>query len=437
MDVNTEISRTPSVNLNLNVRGLKPSATLAINELSAELIAQGREIIKFGLGQSPFPVAAPVVEALRENAFQKDYLPVKGLFQLRETVADYHSRKHGIKRKAENVLIGPGSKELMFLIQLAYYGDLVIPTPSWVSYAPQAQIIGRRVVWMPTRSANNWRLMPEQFEDLCKEDSDRPRLMILNYPNNPTGHTYTREQLKALADVARNHRVLLLSDEIYGEIHHEGRHSSIAEFYPEGTIISTGLSKWCGAGGWRLGTFTFPDSLKWLLDAMAVVASETYTATSAPIQYAAIRAFQGGEEIEAYLVQSRRILKALGDYCYKMLRDAGVKIHQPEGAFYLFPSLSPFKPALRSEGIGSNIALCERILQDTGVAALPGASFGRPDFKFALRLAYVDFDGADVLTKAETIKLDEPLTDTFIESNCPKICSGIDKLCNWVNDLKQ
>jgi len=397
VDEKTNPRHTPSINLNLNVRGLKTSATLAINELSAELIAEGRHIIKFGLGQSPFPVAAPVVEALQENAFQKDYLPVKGLYALRETIAEYHCRKHNIKRKAENVLIGPGSKELMFLLQLAYYGDLVIPTPSWVSYAPQAQIIGRRVCWVSTRSADNWLLMPEQFESLCREDPDRPRLLILNYPNNPTGHTYTREQLKELAEVARNHRVVLLSDEIYGEIHHEGKHTSIAEFYPEGTIVSTGLSKWCGAGGWRLGSFTFPDTLQWLLDAMAVVASETYTATSAPIQYAAIRAFRGGEEIEAYLVQSRRVLKALGTYCYKKMKEAGIKIHQPQGAFYLFPSFSPFKGALERHGIKTNTMLCERILQDTGVATLPGASFGRPDFKFTLRLAYVDFDGANAL----------------------------------------
>ena len=118
----------PTVNLNLNVRGLTPSATLAINERSAELLQQGREVLKLGLGQSPFPVPRVVVEALRENAHQKDYLPVRGLGTLREAVAAYHSRKHGIERTGDNVLVGPGSKELMFLVQLVYYGDLVIPT---------------------------------------------------------------------------------------------------------------------------------------------------------------------------------------------------------------------------------------------------------------------------------------------------------------------
>ena len=198
----------PSVNLNLNVRGLTPSASLAINELSAELIAAGRDVIKLGLGQSPFPVPRPVVEALKENAHQKDYLAVKGLAALREAVANYreavanyHARKHSIRRTAADVLVGPGSKELMFLIQLVYYGDLCIPTPSWVSYEPQARIIGRNVHWLRTAPEHNWGLMPDELEELCRDDPDRPRLVIINYPNNPTGYTYSVDKLRQLAEV--------------------------------------------------------------------------------------------------------------------------------------------------------------------------------------------------------------------------------------------
>jgi len=139
------------LSLNLNVRGMPLSATLHINELSNKLKQQGKKVYKFGLGQSPFPVPKPVVDELRTNAFQKDYLEVKGLKPLREAVADYHSRRNEIQRSAENVLIGPGSKELMFLLQFVYYGELVIPTPSWVSYAPQAKIIGRQVAWIKTK----------------------------------------------------------------------------------------------------------------------------------------------------------------------------------------------------------------------------------------------------------------------------------------------
>ena len=139
---------SPDVHLNLNVRGASSSETLAINELSDALTRDGREVFKLGLGQSPFPVPEPVVQALRDHADRTEYQAVRGLDALREAVAGYHHRHHGIERNAEDVLIGPGSKELMFLLQMVYYGDVVIPTPSWVSYAPQARFIGRHVRWM-------------------------------------------------------------------------------------------------------------------------------------------------------------------------------------------------------------------------------------------------------------------------------------------------
>jgi aspartate aminotransferase len=424
----------PTINLNLNVRGLSQSATLRINEISKQLREQGKKIFRLGLGQSPFPVPRPVVDELKVNAHQKDYLHVDGLPQLRYAVADWHCRLQRIERTEEDVIIGPGSKELMFLLQLVYYGDLVIPTPSWVSYAPQAHIIGRHVRWLSTHSENHWLLMPDELENLCHSDPDRPRVVTLNYPSNPTGRTYTVEELKALARTARKYRVILLSDEIYGEIHHRGKHISIARFYPEGTIISSGLSKWCGAGGWRLGTFTFPKSLHWLKDAMAVVASETYTSTSAPIQYAAVRAFQGGTEIEHYLWQSRRILSALGNYLHTSLSSAGVAISKPQGAFYLFPDFSPYREKLARRKIKTSQAFCDALLTATGVAILPGSHFGRPAEELTARISYVDFDGARALEAAEEYPRTTSLDEEFLENYLGNTVTAVDLLVSWFHD---
>lgn len=427
-------TNAPTIHLNPNIKGLTPSATLAINEAIAELIRQGQHILNLGLGQSPFPVPASVVEALRANSHQKDYLPVKGLGTLREAVAEHHKRKLGIHCELENVLIGPGSKELMFLLQLAYDGDLVIPSPSWVSYAPQARMIGRQVKWLPTQLENKWRLEPGELEDFCLSDPDPPRLIILNYPNNPTGHTYNKEQLRELAQVARRYSVLLLSDEIYAETHYEGKHVSIAEFYPEGTIISSGLSKWCGAGGWRLGTFTFPNSLEWLLDSMTAVASETYTSTSAPIQYAAVSAFQGGSEIETYLLHCRRILKTLGEHCTLKLNEASIRATPPEGAFYLFLDFTPVQESMYKRGITNGKLLCERLLLETAVATVPGVDFGRPDSELSLRVAYVDFDGEIALHAAKQIPHSGRLDEKFLYAYCGNVMTAIDRICQWVVD---
>lgn len=420
------------VNLNLNVRGLSNSATLAINEQSNRLIAEGKQVYKFGLGQSPFPVPEIVQQSLRENAHQKDYLPVLGLPALRQAVAEYNFKKQKLRSSEEYVMIGPGSKELLFLLQLVYYGDLVIPTPSWVSYSPQARIIGRHVHWVRTHPENAWRLTAEELENLCSFDPERPRIVILNYPSNPTGATYSTERLKALAQVARKYKVILLSDEIYGELHYSGKHVSIARFYPEGTIVSSGLSKWCGAGGWRLGTFSFPKELDWLLQSMATVASETFTATSAPIQYAAVSAYQGGSEIEAYLLQSRRILKALGKYLSDTLTKAEVAHPKPEGAFYLFADFSAHQEKMESRGITDSAAFCSRLLEETGVAVLPGSNFGRPFQELTARLAFVDFDGEQALQAAAEIPNGQSLGTDFLKQNCPRVVEGMSRLCEWV-----
>ena len=364
--------------LNPNLRGLPHSPTLAINERSKAMQRSGRRIFRFGLGQSPFPVPDPVVATLRQYAAEKDYLPVAGLARLREAVAAYHRRVDGLEFANDGILIGPGSKELMFLLQVAHEGDLVVPTPCWVSYGPQARILGRRVVTLPGTFEERYRLRPSRLRDACAADPGRSRVLILNYPGNPDGTTYSDDELAELAAIARQYNVIVLSDEIYGPLYFDGRHTSIARHYPEGTIVSGGISKWCGAGGWRLGTFAFPPALAWLRDAIAAAASETYTSVNAPVQYAAVTAFEGSPEIDAYLDRCRDIVRGLGAWCANALRETGVRLHDPTGGFYLFADFEPMRERLAERGIRDSRTLCERLLEETGVAVLPSAAFERP-----------------------------------------------------------
>lgn len=424
----------PNVQLNLNVRGLGQSATLLINERSAELKRQGRDVYRMGLGQSPFPVPDPVVEELRRHAHQKDYLPVRGLGTLREAVAAYHGRVNGVDLDADDILIGPGSKELMFILQTAFYGDLLVPSPSWVSYTPQAHIVGRRFRWIDTQRENGWRLQPDELDAACKEDPTRPRILILNYPSNPLGITYTEEELRGIARVARRYGLVVLSDEIYGELHYQGAHATIARYYPEGTIISSGLSKWCGAGGWRLGTFAFPKELHWVLDTMAVIASESFTTVSAPIQYAAVRAFEGGAEISRYLELSRRVLRALGPAVANRLRAAGCQLPEPEGAFYLFPELSRLRLEMARRGITEAAQIADRLLDETGVAVLPGSDFGRTPHELFIRLALVDFDGGAALEAAARYDVPGEVDEDFLWQYCGGVMEGAERLARWLED---
>jgi aspartate aminotransferase len=420
------------VNINLNVRGLEPSATLAINEKCRQLIKEGREVYRLGLGQSPFPVPEEVVEALRMNAHQKDYLPVRGLPELREAIASFNQRMHKVDDNPEDILIGPGSKELIFILQLVYYGDLIIPTPSWVSYAPQAQIIGRHVHWVPTRHDNDLRMSPDMLEEICRSDPDKPRIAILNYPSNPTGVTYPIERLKRLAEVARKYNVILVSDEIYGMLHHKNQHVSVARYYPEGTIISNGLSKWCGAGGWRLGFFSFPSGLRWLHNAMATVASETFTATSAPIQYAAVKAFEGGPFMDEYLAIVRKILRIILKYIEIRFDQWHITYPSPQGAFYIFPDFGHYTEKFHAMNIHTSKQLCSRILDDTGVAMLPGSDFGRDPQEFSARIAYVDFNGREAMEASEALFKEVKNYDLFVETYCPKVTTAVNRLGEWL-----
>jgi aspartate aminotransferase len=423
------------VHLNLNVRGLAPSATLLINEKSQELISRGRPVYRLGLGQSPFPVPGRVVQALRDNAHVKDYLPVKGLAPLREAVSSFNRKFQDIETRPENVMIGPGSKELIFILQLVYYGDLLIPTPSWVSYSPQARIVGRHVQWVPTRADNFWRMSPDQLDQICRTDPDKPRIAILNYPANPTGYTYPLDLLKELAGVARKYKVILVSDEIYGLLHFKNQHVSVARYYPEGTIVSSGLSKWCGAGGWRLGTFSFPDSLDWLCKAMSIVASETYTSTSAPIQHAAITAFEGGSDIDEYLVHVRRILRTLAKFMVGQLEKIGIDVSLPHGAFYLFPDFGIFREKLAAKGIYTSVELCNTLLNDTGIAMLPGYEFGREPAEMTARIAFVDFNGEEALRASMGEYRDRELNGAFIRQYAPRLVEAMQLMTGWFGSL--
>ncbi|MCC6774252.1 MAG: aminotransferase class I/II-fold pyridoxal phosphate-dependent enzyme [Gemmatimonadaceae bacterium] len=416
--------------LNPHVIGRGASPTLAINERTKALAARGRDVYRLGFGQSPFPVPARVVESLRANAAAKDYDPSRGLPELRDAVAGWF-RRRGVEAHADNVVIGPGSKELIFLVQLARNSELLLPSPSWVSYAPQAGVLGLPVTWIPTDMEGRWSPTPEALAHACATPPTRPRLLLLNSPSNPTGVSLRGPQLAALAEVARQHRVLVLSDEIYGELDHAGAHVSMASHYPEGTIVTGGLSKWCGAGGWRLGTALFPPGLRWLQEAVVGLASETYSTAAAPIQRAAITAYAGGDDLDLYVVRSRRIMAALGQAVTRRLTDARVHVASPDGGFYLFPEFGHYREAFAQRDITTGSELCERLLEDTGVALLPGAPFGRPVAELSARLSYVDFDGAAALD-AVASSAEGPVDDAFLQRHCGRVLEGATRIGAWL-----
>ena len=401
---------------------IKPSSTLSINELSKKIQTQGKKVFKFGLGQSPFPVPSILVKELQKQAHSKDYLDVSGLYELRDSIAKYHTSKNKFGYNADDVLVGPGSKELLFQCQMVFDGITLLPAPSWVSYAPQANFLGKKILWIQTTAKENWHITANLLEDICKKDKEN-KLLILNSPNNPSGTSSLH--LEELAFIAKKYELIIISDEIYAELDFTGNYQSIAHFYPEGTIVSGGLSKWCGAGGWRLGTMIFPQNLSLIRKAMRSVASETFTSVSAPIQYAAVKAYKINHN--EFLKKCRLILKFVSSFLHEELCSVGIKALKPTGGFYILCDFS--NVIKKTDNIFSDKELSNFLLQKLGVASLPGSDFGLAKEKMILRLAFVDFDGGKAL---KYLRYRNKLEISDYKELFPMVYEGSLKIKNWV-----
>lgn len=423
------------------IRPVEKSGTLLINEMMQNKVAKGEPVIRFGFGQSPFPQMERAIEALKENAHQKYYAPVQGTEALRQKVSAFHKAAEKLDVPASRILIADGSKNLLFTAMEALNrADILIPVPAWVSYAPQAKILGHNAIPVITTAAERWRVTPESMERALKQkpDAKAPSFLILNHPGNPEGLGYTVAEQRALTEIFRKYNVIVLSDEIYGLLNHTNQHSPLALQYPEGTITTGGLSKWFGAGGWRLGVAMLPETLDGAFkETMLGIASETYSCAASPIQHAACEAYIWDQATQDYLAHQRRILALCGNWMANRFQQAGIGVNNPEGAFYLFLDFTKHSDAFRRQGITGSQKLCENLMKDTGVALLYGDVFGMQQEQLSARLAYVDFDGAKALQASQQIGLQKPLDDSFLKQYLANNIKGTEEICRWVEAIAQ
>ena len=307
-------------------------------------------------------------------------------------------------------------------MHIAFKGEILISAPGWVSYEPQAQIGSNKVHWLETSRKNNWFPTATELEKKIKRIGKKKNLiLILNSPNNPSGAVCNN--LSELAKIVKKNKIIVISDEIYTDLTFSKNYNSISQYYPELTFITGGLSKWCGAGGWRLGFLAVPKKLEEFLTSLKSLASESYSTVNTPTQFAAVEAYEGN--YEEYKNKVNGILNAIGNYVYNNLKSNKVLINPPQGAFYLMPEF-------KNNKFKSSSKLCEAILNETGVAMLPGSDFGFTPKKMLTRLSYTDFDGAEFFRNVTNCKM---IDDEMIKKYAPKVVEGISKLSNWVKNL--
>jgi aspartate/methionine/tyrosine aminotransferase len=423
---------------------VKMSATLAINTKINGLMAAGHQVYHLGFGESRFPVHPKILAAFRQHATARSYLPVAGLPELRSCVADYYRHKFGIEADASRVMIGSGSKSLLFAAIQALEGDVLLPSPSWVSYEAQADLSGKNVFWLPTRLEEDYCLTPERLLAGLKAASQAgqaPSVLVLNTPNNPSGVVYPTQLLSELADVARVQELIIISDEIYAlTAYGDRRHISMANYYPEGTIVTGGLSKHLSLGGWRLGVAILPPGElgRKLYQYMLAVAGSIWTTAAAPVQYAALVAYSADPAIEQYVEMCTTIHGYVTGYLFQLLDSLGIPCAEPGGGFYVYPSFAPWREALaQKHNIYTSQDLADFLLAEEHVATLPGSDFGVDPQDLTLRLstsylyALTDAEAEQML---ETYQA-QPTRDRFLQAACPRVIEAGRRFETFVESL--
>ncbi len=402
------------------------SPTLAINESVKRIRDEGRRIFHMGFGEAPFPAPQRMINALQAHADRKSYLPVMGLPELIEAVADHQNQHAGVDTDQYDVVIGPGSKLILFAMQMAIPGDLLLPTPSWVSYRPQADLLQQRVIEVGTILSDEGYKFDGQslLESIVTSRSQglNPTKLLVNFPNNPSGLSISNDDLLDVAQICRDNGIVIISDEIYGRLSFDHTYRSLAALYPEGTLVTSGLSKHLSLGGWRLGIGMIPKNKSGLLNRFNHIASELWSSVPAPIQYAAIEAYQGHDDIERFIVDTTDIHATVNQYIAHELRAIGADCAIPQGGFYNWPDFSK----LLSKRFGSSEDLSFHLLNEHGVATLPGSAFGEPASTLRLRLSGCDYDGGQALQQWETHKGQGSVSD-MVNQIAPNVVGALNE----------
>lgn len=433
------------MNTNLILRpelqGLAPSSTLFVNEAVNQLWADGKQVFHMGFGESRFDVHPRLQQALATHANKKSYLPARGLPALLEAAAGYYSSKLDQEFDASQIIIGPGSKALIFGLQMALQADVFLPSPSWVSYAPQATLLGRCFKYIPSRVEDDYALDIAALDSLVQASTNPCKMLILNSPNNPTGNVQSVSELKAIAEYCRANRIWVLSDEIYFEVcHGEREHVSIASYYPEGTFILGGLSKHFSIGGWRLGVGILPatDDGRKLMGAMVTLASETWSGVASPIQYAAVEAYRLHSDVEQYVSDCRAIHGIRTRFIREALVALGVPCSSANGAFYIMPNFDGWRAGLADKQVYTAKDLARYLLENYSLASLPGSDFGLPEQTLSLRLStsYLDMETDNRPSEIFSLYRDEIGDKRLMsEKHHPVTHAAIAAFSAFINDL--
>lgn len=383
---------------------VKPSPTLAVTQKAKELQRQGVDVISLGAGEPDFPtpdhVKEAAIKAIHDN--KTKYTIVDGIPELKEAIVAKFQRDNSLTYTPSQISVSPGGKAIIFNAMMATLDEsdeVIIPAPYWVSYPDMVRLAGGSPVIVNTNAEDNFVMSPEALEAAI---TPKTRWLILNTPSNPTGAVYSRENIRAIADVLMRHpHVMVLTDDMYEHIVYDGfQFSTIAEVEPElyaRTLTMNGASKAYAMTGWRIGYAAGPEKL---IKAMAKIMSQSTSNPCSVSQWASIAALNGDH---TFLADRNTAFQRRRDLVVNMLNDAeGIKCAVPLGAFYVFPSCEGAIGKTSKGGtlIDTDETFAKALLEENNVAIVFGQAFGHPGF---FRISYAASD-QDLIKACERIQ---------------------------------
>jgi aspartate aminotransferase len=369
---------------------LAPSATLVMSQKSSEMKAQGIDVINLSVGEPDFNTPDGIKESAKQAIDDNwsKYSPVPGYPALRQAIVEKLKRENGLSYSPSEILVSNGAKQAVCNTMLALVDDgdeVIIPAPYWVSYPQMAKLAGGTPVIVPTGFGQDFKMTAKQLEDAI---TPRTRLLVICSPSNPTGSVYTKEELRALADVVLSHDDLfVIADEIYEHINYTGSHESIAQFegMKERTIIINGVSKAYAMTGWRIGYMAGPE---WIVKGCNKLQGQYTSGACSVSQKAAEAAYT---QSQLCVEEMRQAFERRRDLIVELARDIpGLEVNRPEGAFYLFPKCNSFYgKSYGGKTINNSTELALYLLEEAHVATVGGDAFGDPE---CFRMSYATSD---------------------------------------------
>ena len=376
---------------------LKPSATLAITAKAKDLKSKGIDIIGFGAGEPDFDTPENIKSSAKisiDEGFTK-YTAASGIIELKEAIRERIHSDYGIDYQNNEILVGSGAKHVLY--NLDNGDEVLIPSPYWVSYPEQVKICGGIPVILETSQETGFKITKEQIQSKC---SNKTKILVLNFPSNPTGSTYNREELMQIAKVAQEKDLIVISDEIYDKIVYSGiKHVSFPELSSdakERTILVNGVSKTYSMTGWRIG---YAAGNPKVISAMSNLSGQSTSNPTSISQKAAIEAFSGTQEkVKEMLAEFETRKNYISSYLNE-IKD--IKCFVPDGAFYVFPNISAyFGKKYNNKVITNSLEFTDFLLDVAKVAVVPGVEFGSDSH---IRISYAT-SMSDIKQGLERIK---------------------------------